>query len=79
MKGQLERMLSSGILPAVTIEKIMDAVPVAQAMMQGGLNVMEVAFRTPAAAACIRKIKAEVSGMKVGAAKRKRVLNSFLL
>jgi 2-dehydro-3-deoxyphosphogluconate aldolase/(4S)-4-hydroxy-2-oxoglutarate aldolase len=67
MKEHLENLLSSRILPAVTIEKVTAAVPVARAILRGGLDVMEVPFRTPEAATCIREIIAQVPEMKVGA------------
>lgn len=67
MKTQLEKILSARILPAVTIEKVSDAVLVAEAIRRGGLNLMEVPFRTPEADVCIREIKARFPGMQIGA------------
>ena len=55
------------ILPAVTLNSAASAVPVARALLEGGVKVMEVAFRTPEAAACIRAIREEVPAITVGA------------
>ena len=67
MAKQLETILAKRILPAVTIENPAEAIPVAQAILRGGLNVMEVPFRTGDAATCIRNIKARAPEMIVGA------------
>lgn len=52
----------AGIIPVIVIEDIEKAVPLANALVKGGLNVLEVTFRTACAAEAIRKIKAEVPG-----------------
>jgi 2-dehydro-3-deoxyphosphogluconate aldolase / (4S)-4-hydroxy-2-oxoglutarate aldolase len=51
----------------VTIHRLEDAVPLAQALVRGGLRVMEVALRTPCALAAISAIRAGVSNAIVGA------------
>ena len=53
---------SAGIIPVIVIEDIDKAVPLAKALVKGGLPVLEVTFRTSCAAEAIRKIKAEVPG-----------------
>jgi len=50
-----------------TIDKAEDAVPLARALLAGGLNVMEITFRTTAAAESIRRIRQEVPQMAIGA------------
>lgn len=50
-----------------TIDKADDAVPLARALLAGGLNVMEITFRTAAAAESIRRIRQEVPPMAIGA------------
>lgn len=55
------------ILSAAVIDTPEHAVPLAQALLAGGLDVMEVTFRNPHAAECIRRIRAEVPAMLVGA------------
>lgn len=55
------------ILPAVTIEDSSKAVKVAKAILEGGLNVMEVPFRTAEAVHAIKAIRAELPTMNIGA------------
>lgn len=55
------------ILSAAVIEDPCHAVPLARALLAGGLDVMEVTFRNAHAAECIRRIRAEVPAMLVGA------------
>ena len=57
----------AGIIPVIVIEDAAKAVPLAQALVKGGLPVLEVTFRTAAAAAAIAAIKAEVPEAVVGA------------
>jgi 2-dehydro-3-deoxyphosphogluconate aldolase/(4S)-4-hydroxy-2-oxoglutarate aldolase len=54
-------------LPVLTIENLADAVPLARALVAGGLPVIEITLRTKAALECIRAIIAEVEGAIVGA------------
>lgn len=55
------------VVPVVVIEDVFDAVPLARALVAGGLPAIEVTLRTPAAAAAIREIAAEVPDAVVGA------------
>ena len=55
------------VVPVLTIERIDDAVPLARALVAGGLPVLEVTLRTPCALDAIRRIAAEVPGAAVGA------------
>ena len=57
----------AGIIPVIVIEDEADAVPLAQALVKGGLPVLEVTFRTKAAAAAIAAICREVPEAVVGA------------
>ena len=61
-----EVMAVQTVIPVITIERVEDAVPLAVALAGGGLRVLEVTLRTPAALACIREM-AKVSGAIVGA------------
>lgn len=63
----LERLKKVGVVPVVVLERAEDAVPVARAMLAGGVNVMEITFRTAAAAEAIRNVAAECPEMLVGA------------
>ena len=63
----LERLHKSGIVPVVAIENADDAVPTAQALLDGGIDVMEITYRTAAAPECIRRVLEECPDMLVGA------------
>jgi len=62
-----EVMNTSPVMPVMVINHIEHAVPLAQALVAGGLKVLEITLRTPIALECIRRIKAEVPGAIVGA------------
>ena len=63
----IETLKSAGIIPVIVIEKEEQAVPLAKALVKGGLPVLEVTFRTKAAAGAIAAIKREVPEAIVGA------------
>jgi len=62
-----ERIATRRILSAAIIDSPDHAVPLARALLAGGLDVMEITFRNAHAAECIRRIRAEVQQMCVGA------------
>ena len=55
------------VIPVIVIDRIADAVPLARALVAGGVKVLEVTLRTPAALDCIRAMAAEVPEAIVGA------------
>lgn len=55
------------VIPVVVIDALEDAVPLAEALVRGGLPAIEVTLRTPPALAAIERIAAEVDGAIVGA------------
>ena len=55
------------VIPVLTIERVDDAVPLARALVAGGLPVLEVTLRTEAALAAIERIAAQVEDAIVGA------------
>ncbi|MER6524579.1 bifunctional 4-hydroxy-2-oxoglutarate aldolase/2-dehydro-3-deoxy-phosphogluconate aldolase [Streptomyces sp. NPDC001508] len=55
------------VMPVVVLADAADAVPLARALVAGGLPAIEVTLRTPAAPAAIRAIAAEVPDAVVGA------------
>lgn len=63
----LERLRNAGVVPVVVLERAEDAVPAARAMLAGGVDVMEITFRTAAATEAIRNVAAECPEMLVGA------------
>ncbi|WP_432698128.1 bifunctional 4-hydroxy-2-oxoglutarate aldolase/2-dehydro-3-deoxy-phosphogluconate aldolase [Marinobacterium sp. YM272] len=74
MTTQVDAVLNtSPIMPVLVIERVEDAVPLAKALKAGGLRVLEVTLRTPAALDAIRAIAAEVDDVIVGAGTVTRV------
>ena len=63
----LTRIETAGVVPVVVIENAADAVPAARALLAGGVDVMEITFRTDAAAESIRAVAQECPEMLVGA------------
>lgn len=62
-----EPLADAGLLPVITIDRADDAVPLAAALVQGGIPHAEVTFRTPAAAHAIGRMRSEAPQMIVGA------------
>ncbi|OQW78682.1 MAG: keto-deoxy-phosphogluconate aldolase [Proteobacteria bacterium ST_bin11] len=62
-----EVMTTSPVMPVMVINQLDQAVPLARALVEGGLKVLEITLRTPVALDAIRRIKAEVPGAIVGA------------
>ena len=62
-----ETLKKAGVIPVIVIEQAEQAVPLARALVKGGLPVLEVTFRTAAAAESIARIRAEVPEAVVGA------------
>ena len=63
----LKRLAQSGVVPVGVLEDAKDAVPTAKAMLAGGIDVMEITFRTAAAADSIKAVAQECPDMVVGA------------
>lgn len=55
------------VVPVVVLHDLADAVPLATALVAGGLPVIEITLRTPVALAAIERIADEVPGAVVGA------------
>jgi 2-dehydro-3-deoxyphosphogluconate aldolase / (4S)-4-hydroxy-2-oxoglutarate aldolase len=55
------------VVPVPTIERTADAMPLARALVKGGLPVLEITLRTEAALAALAAIAAEVPDVVVGA------------
>lgn len=54
------------VIPVLTIERIQDAVPLARALVAGGVRTLEVTLRTPVAIEAARAMMAEVPEAVVG-------------
>ena len=52
-----EKMEELGVIPVVVLNDVKDAVPLAKALVEGGIPCAEVTFRTAAAEESIREIK----------------------
>ena len=50
-------MQQSNVIPVVVIDHLEDALPLANALIDGGLNVLEITLRTPVAIEAIKQIK----------------------
>jgi 2-dehydro-3-deoxyphosphogluconate aldolase / (4S)-4-hydroxy-2-oxoglutarate aldolase len=55
------------VIPVIVINRLEDAVPMAQALVDGGVKVLEVTLRTSIALQCMEAIARAVSGAIVGA------------
>ena len=62
-----EKVFSTGIVPVVVLNNVEDAEPLAKALLKGGIDFMEITFRTECAADSIAVIAKEVPEMTVGA------------
>jgi 2-dehydro-3-deoxyphosphogluconate aldolase/(4S)-4-hydroxy-2-oxoglutarate aldolase len=65
--GMESILKTAPVIPVMVIENVANAVPLARALVRGGLPVLEITLRTKAALECIRAIIAEVEGAVVGA------------
>ena len=63
----LELVSYGPVIPVIVIQRLQDAVPLAQALVDGGVRVLEVTLRTPVGLACIEAIARQVPGAIVGA------------
>lgn len=55
------------VMPVMVIQDLEDAVPLARALVEGGIKVLEITLRTPIALDAIKVISQEVQGAIVGA------------
>ncbi len=62
-----ERTAEIGIVPVIAIEHVKDALPLADALLEGGLPLAEITFRTPAAAEVITMLTRQRPELLVGA------------
>ncbi len=62
-----EALKAATVVPVLTIEDAGDGVEIARALHKGGLNLIEITLRTPAAAEVIRRISTQVREVNVGA------------
>ncbi len=67
MTDPFRTIAAIGIVPVITIESAEDATALADALLEGGLPVAEITFRTPAAAPVLAKLSAERPQLLAGA------------
>ena len=67
MNVVLQQISNIGLIPVIALEDAEQAVPLARALVAGGLPAAEVTFRTAAGEEAIRRIAKEVPEMLVGA------------
>ncbi len=63
----LDRLHGCGVVPVVVLDDVKDAVATAKALLAGGVDVMEITFRTAAAADSIKAVAENCPDMLVGA------------
>ena len=61
-----EILALSPVMPVIALDRLADAVPLARALVRGGIRLLEVTLRTPVALECVRAIRAEVPEAIVG-------------
>lgn len=67
MKETIQRIIDIGILPIITLEEALDAIPIGQALYDGGIPIVVITFRTAHGADSIRLISQAIPEMLVGA------------
>lgn len=63
----LEQLRTRPIIPVIVIDDAADAEPLAEALLEGGLDIIEITFRTKAAAEAINRINRAFPEMLIGA------------
>lgn len=61
-----KKIAASKVIAVLVIDEVADAVPTAQALLRGGVDMMELTLRTPAALAGLRAVCDEVPEMAAG-------------
>jgi 2-dehydro-3-deoxyphosphogluconate aldolase/(4S)-4-hydroxy-2-oxoglutarate aldolase len=68
LESALEKILKvSPVVPVVTIKKAEDAVPIAEALIAGGIKIIEITLRTTAGLKAIEEVSKRIPEMTVGA------------
>lgn len=67
MLTALQVMQDAPVIPVIVLNDVSHAVPMARALLAGGIRMLEITLRTPQALACMEAIANEVEGAVVGA------------
>jgi 2-dehydro-3-deoxyphosphogluconate aldolase / (4S)-4-hydroxy-2-oxoglutarate aldolase len=63
----LDLVAHGPVIPVIVLQRVADAVPLARALVAGGVKVLEITLRTPVALQCMREIAQAVPEAIVGA------------
>ena len=66
-RSVVDRLTGKRIVPVAVIDSVENAVPLARALAEAGLPVIEVTLRTPSALECVRAIRQHCPDVLVGA------------
>jgi 2-dehydro-3-deoxyphosphogluconate aldolase / (4S)-4-hydroxy-2-oxoglutarate aldolase len=67
MMNTLDLVTHGPVIPVIVIQRVEDALPLAEALLAGGVKVLEITLRTPVALACMRAIAKALPEAIVGA------------
>lgn len=67
MMNPLDLVSHGPVIPVIVLQRVVDAVPLARALVAGGVKVLEITLRTPVALDCMRAIAQAVPEAIVGA------------
>ncbi len=65
-QDMIEKIADAGVIAVIIIDHVKHAIPVAKALMQGGVNAIELTLRTPTALDAAAHIKREIPEMLLG-------------
>jgi 2-dehydro-3-deoxyphosphogluconate aldolase/(4S)-4-hydroxy-2-oxoglutarate aldolase len=60
------KLQQSAVIAVLILDRVEDAVPLAEALLEGGVDAMELTLRTPAAIGALKEIRAKVPKMLAG-------------
>lgn len=66
MKNLISTLRDTKVVPVIAIQDVDDALPLAEALLEGGSNVAEITLRTEAALTAVKRIKSALPKMVVG-------------
>lgn len=67
MANSIDVIAELGVVPVIAIERVEDAIPLADALLEGGLPVAEITFRTTAAADALAALRDARPELLIGA------------
>jgi len=62
----IDILTTSPVIPVMVIDELDDAIPLAKALVSGGMNVLEITLRTPVAIEAVKAIKSAVPDVIIG-------------